>query len=157
MYLSKYSGAFELVHDLDLAIWYANQKVDNVYGVYGPFSDYEFESPDTIELLLSFENKCVATVHLDFFQTPRRRIMELIGVGGVITIEFSTWDEAIIRSYKKSEGKWNEIRMKTERNDMFIDEDCEFLDLAMQNKPMKCNIDEASKSLLAIEKDYKPY
>ena len=157
MYLSKYSGAFELVHDLDLAIWYANQKVDSVFGVYGPFSDYEFESPDTVELLLKFENKCVATVHLDFFQTPRRRFMELIGVGGVITVEFSTWDEAIIRSYKKSEGKWNEIRMATERNDMFIDEDSEFLDLAMQNKPMKCDIDEASKSLIAIETVYKPY
>lgn len=157
MYLSKYSGAFELVHDLDLAIWFAEQDVIETYGVYGPFSDYEFESPDTVELLLKFENKCVATVHLDLFQTPRRRIMEIIGVGGVITIEFSTWNEATIRVYEKGKGGWIEEKLKTERNDMFIAEDSEFLDLSMQNKPMKCNIDEATKSLKAIEKVYKPY
>ena len=156
MYLSKYSGAFELVHDIDLAIWYANQNVKNVYGVYGPFSDYEFESPDTVELLMEFENKCVATVHLDFFQSPRRRMMELIGVGGVITVEFSSWDEATLSVYKKSEGKWDIQKFKTERNDMFRDENREFLTLAMQNKPMKCDVFEASKSLIAIEKVYKP-
>lgn len=157
MYLSKYSGAFELVHDLDLAIWFSGQSVCETYGVYGPFSDYEFESPDTVELLLKFENKCVATVHLDLFQTPRRRMMELIGVGGVITIEFSSWDEATIRIYEKSKGVWVEEKMQTQRNDMFVAEDSEFLDLAMQNKPMKCSIDEATKSLKAIEKVYKPY
>ncbi len=157
MYLSKYSGAFELVHDIDLAIWYADQNVKNVYGVYGAFSDYEFESPDTVELLMEFENKCVATVHLDFFQNPRRRMMELIGMDGVITVEFSSWDEATLSVYKKSEGKWDIQKFKTERNDMFRDENREFLELALQNKPMKCNIDEASKSLIAIEKVYKPY
>ena len=157
MYLSKYSGAFELVHDVDLAIWYADQNVKNVYGVYGAFSDYEFESPDTVEMLMEFENKCVATVHLDFFQNPRRRMMELIGSEGVITVEFSSWDEATLSVYKKSVGAWDIQKFKTERNDMFRDENREFLELALQNKPMKCDIDEASKSLVAIEKIYKPY
>ncbi len=157
MYLSKYSGVFELVHDIDLAIWCADQKVKNVYSVYGAFSDYEFESPDTVEMLMEFENKCVATVHLDFFQNPRRRMLELIGVGGVITVEFSSWDEATLSIYKKSEGKWDIQKIKTERNDMFLDENREFLTLALDNKPMKCDIDEASKSLIAIEKIYKPY
>jgi len=157
MYLSKYSGAFELVHDIDLAIWYADMKVKTVYGVYGSFSDYEFESPDTVEMLMEFENKCVATVHLDFFQNPRRRIIELIGTHGVITVEFSSWDEATLSVYKKSEGKWDVQKFKTERNDMFRDENREFLTLALENKPMKCNIEEAAKSLVAIEKIYKPY
>jgi predicted dehydrogenase len=70
MYLSKYSGAFEIVHDVDLAIWYADQEVEQVCGIYGPFSDHDFESPDTVEMLMKFKNKCIASVHLDFFRFP---------------------------------------------------------------------------------------
>lgn len=157
MYISKYSGAFEIVHDVDLAIWMSGKEVEDVYGVYGAFSDYEFESPDTVEMLFKLKDKAVATVHLDLFQSPRRRSLEIVGVGGVIIIEFSTWDEAIIKVYKKSEGVWQTTRLETQRNDMFIAEDSEFLNLAMKNKPMNCDIDQASVSLLAIEKIYKPY
>ena len=39
MYYSKYSGAFELVHDLDLAIWFAGQEIEEVQSVYGSYSD----------------------------------------------------------------------------------------------------------------------
>ena len=157
MYISKYSGAFEIVHDVDLAIWMSGQEVDEVYGVYGSFSDYEFESPDTAEILIKLKNKAVATVHLDFFQNPRRRNLEIIGVNGVITIEFSSWDEATVSMYNKFESKWKTTKIATKRNDMFIAEDSEFLDLAMKNEPMRCNIDQASASLLVIEKIYKPY
>ena len=157
MYLSKYSGAFELIHDLDLAIWFANQDINEVFGVYGPFSDYEFESPDTVEMIIKFKEKCTASVHLDFFQSPRRRVMELIGTKGVITIDFASWDEAFVNIYDKSNGKWEKKHIETQRNDMFFDENREFLDRALLNQPMDCNIDEALKSLKAVEKIYKPY
>ena len=41
---------------------------------------------------MDFEDRCVASVHLDFFQRPRRRQMELIGTEGVVTVEFARWD-----------------------------------------------------------------
>ena len=157
MYLCKYSGVFELVHDIDLAIWFADLPVKNVVGSYGAFSDYEFIAPDTVEMIMQFDGNCIASVHLDFFQSPRRRTMELICTKGIITIEFGSWDKAYIKIYEKESDKWEEIEMETRRNDMFIDEDSEFLTLAMQNKPMICSIDEASMSLLAVEKIYKPY
>jgi len=156
MYLSKYSGAFELVHDLDLAIWYANQEVKNVFGVCGPFSDYEFESPDTVEMLVEFKEKCVATVHLDMFQTPRRRKIELIATKGVITVEFASWDSATVEIYDES-AKWQSKHFDTDRNDMFFAENREFFDCIIDDNPIKCTIKEACKSLDAIEKVYKPY
>ncbi len=85
LYYARYSGAFELVHDLDLAIWFAGQEIENVQSVYGSFSDMVMYSPDTVEMLVRFRDRCVASVHLDFFQTPRRRQMDLIGTQGVIT------------------------------------------------------------------------
>lgn len=157
MYLCKYSGVFELVHDIDLAIWYAGLPIKEVYGSYGALSDYEFEAPDTVEMIIRFEDKCMASVHLDFFENPRRRSIELIGTEGIIIVEFASWDQAVTRVYQKNKGCWEESVMATERNDMFIDEDDEFLRLALDNKPMHCNIDEAAKSLLAVEKIYKPY
>lgn len=157
MYLSKYSGVFELVHDVDLAIWYAGLPVKEVCGLYGALSDYEFEAPDTVEMIMRFDGKCIASVHLDFFENPRRRSIELIGTDGVIVVEFASWDGSTIRVYDKKVGTWVERTIKTRRNDMFIDEDREFLERAMANLPMLCDIDEAAKSLLAIEKIYKPY
>ena len=157
MYLSKYSGAFELVHDIDLAIWLAGSEVEDVYGIYGSFSDYEFESPDTVEMLMKFKGKCTASVHLDFFQSPRRRVMEVIGTKGVITVDFASWDDAYVSVYKKSSGEWTKLHIPTRRNDMFEDENREFFNRAINNEEMICSIDEAAKSLKAVEKIYAPY
>ncbi|MHB8277078.1 MAG: hypothetical protein ACYDIA_05440 [Candidatus Humimicrobiaceae bacterium] len=41
---------------------------------------------------MPFENRCMATVPLDFFQSPRRRQIEIIGTGGVAIVEFASWD-----------------------------------------------------------------
>lgn len=155
MYYSKYSGTFELVHDLDLAIWFAGQPVKRVEGVYGSFSEMGMASPDTVEMLLEFQDRIVANVHLDFFQTPRRRTMDLIGWDGVIQIDFASWDHAQIRYYTKANGQWKTIDFKTQRNDMFIAEDSEFLDCVLDDKPVKIDVLEALKASAAIESIYK--
>jgi len=160
MYLSKYSGAFEMiVHNVDLAFWYSEQEVEKVYSVYGPFSDHDFESPDTIEMLLKFKNKCVASLHSDLFQMPRRVQMELIGTKGIITLDATSWDKAVVFVHEEN-GKNINTETKhfdTKRNDMFFAQSREFLDCALANLPVQCTIAEASKSLFAIEQIYKPY
>lgn len=157
MYYAKYSGAFELVHDLDLAIWFAGQEIESVQSIYGSFSDMGMESPDTIEMLLKFRDRCVANVHLDFFQSPRRRQIDLIGMNGVITVEFASWDEATLSVYTRETGAWQRETLSTRRNDMFRDEDREFLEAVLHDRPILCTIDEALKSLTAIASVYKPY
>lgn len=149
-YYVKYSGAFELIHDLDLAIWFADQNVKRAFGVYGAFCDIGFEAPDTVELLLEFEDRCAATVHLDFFQRPRRRTIELIGTNGVITVEFASWDEYTLSVYDTGKRAWESSTEKTARNDMFRDEDREFLQAISEDKPILCSIEEARKSLEVV-------
>lgn len=151
LYYAKYSGAFELMHDLDLAIWYSGQQVKNVYSVFGSYSDIDIEAPDIVEFLLDFEDRCIATVHLDFFQSPRRRQMELIGTNGVIIIEFASWDEYILSVYTRKKRIWEKETCKSARDDMFRDEDQEFLECIAHNQPVMCNIQEACKSLRVIE------
>jgi len=140
LYYAKYSGAFELVHDLDLAIWFAGQEIESVQSVYGSFSDMGMESPDTVEMLLKFKDRCVANVHLDFFQTPRRRQIDLIGTGGVITVEFASWDEATLSVFTREAGQWHRETTPTRRNDMFAAEDGEFLACVTQDQPVRCTV-----------------
>ena len=154
MYYSKYSGAFELVHDLDLALWYSGQEVEEVYSVYGPFSDMGMESPDSVELLLRFKDRGAANVHLDFYQHPRRRQIDLMGVKGTITVEFASWDEATLSYCNTDIRRWERTTYKTARNDMFRDEDAEFLNAVLGEGEISCTIDEAMRSLSVIEKVY---
>lgn len=156
MYYSKYSGAFELVHDLDLAIWFAGQKVIQVYSVYGSFSDMGMQSPDTIELLLRFEDRLAASVHLDFYQYPRTRKIDLQGVKGTVSVEFASWDEATLSIWATDTRQWERTTYRTKRNDMFCDEDTQFLDALIGNTQISCTMDEAQKSLSVIEQVYTP-
>lgn len=151
LYYAKYSGAFELVHDLDLAIWFAGQSVKKVYSVFGSFSDIGIEAPDIVEFLMEFEDRCVATVHLDFFQMPRRRYIELIGTESVLIIEFGSWDEYSIFLYNKQTKVWESNTYKSNRDDMFRDEDYEFLEAVVHDKPIICDIWEGCKSLKVME------
>ncbi|MFZ2658042.1 MAG: Gfo/Idh/MocA family oxidoreductase, partial [Victivallales bacterium] len=151
LFSSKYSGSFDLMHDIDLALWFADRPVKNVFSVHGAYSDIGIEAPDVVELLLEFEGKCVATVHLDFFQRPRRRQMELIGTEGVMTIEFGSWDEYTISVYDVKKAKWDTSTEKTTRDDMFIKEDSAFLKAVSGDEAITCGLEEALKSLKVVQ------
>ncbi len=155
MYYSKYSGTFELVHDLDLAIWFAGQKIKRVEGVYGSFSEMGMASPDIAELLVEFEDRLVANVHLDFFQFPRRRTIDLIGWDGVLQVEFASWDHAQLKYFTKETNEWKTIEFETKRNDMFVAEDSEFLRCIQTGEEVSINIMEGLKASAAIESVYK--
>ena len=155
MYYSKYSGAFELVHDLDLALWYSGQRVTEAHAVYGSFSDMGMESPDSVELLLRLEDRMAATVHLDFYQHPRRRQIELMGVKGTVTVEFASWDKATLSWYNTDTRKWTVTEYATARNDMFRDEDLEFLRAVAEDGEIRCTVDEALRALRVVESVYR--
>jgi predicted dehydrogenase len=144
-------GAFDLMHDIDLAIWYAGQDVARVESVFGQYSDIGMEAPDVVEVLMGFEDRCCASVHLDFFQRPRRRQIELIGTEGVITVEFASWDECTVSIWSNAVGAWEHTTTPTNRDDMFRDEDSAFLEAVVTDAPIHCTIAEAVKSVAVVE------
>ena len=152
-YYAVYSGAFELVHDLDLAIWLADQPIVEVQGMHGTHSDMEITSPDTAEVLVRFEDRVMASVHLDLYQKPRRRQIDLLGTQGTMIVDISSWDEATVSVGK--DDQWTGTRFKTARNDMFIAEDREFLHCIVADEPIKCTIAESLKSLRAVYSVYQ--
>ncbi len=150
LYLAKYNGAFELMHDIDLAIWFAGQDVKSVQGIHGRFSDIGIEAPDLVDLLLEFPDRCTASVHLDFFELPRRRFLELMGTRGTITVEFAAWNECTVSVFDVYSRAWAADVMKTDRDDMIRDEDREFLRACAEDLPIACSLAEGAKSLRVV-------
>jgi predicted dehydrogenase len=150
LFSAQRGGAFDLMHDIDLTIWYAGQSVRAIHAFGGTYSDIGIAAPDVAEILIDFQDRCIASVHLDFFQRPRRRQIELIGTTGVIIVEFARWDHCVVSVYESAQGKWQIEEMITDRDDMFIAEDREFLQAIAEDKPIACTVAEARKSLEVV-------
>ena len=152
LYTAKYCGAFDLTHEVDLAVWYANLPVRRVASFSGTYSDIGIEAPDVAEILIEFAGPLLASVHLDFFQRPRRRMTELICTGGVITIEFASWNRCTVSVFDAAEGAWTHDEFATDRDDMFRSEDREFLEAVAGDRGVSCDFGEARKSLEVVVK-----
>ncbi|MEW5720794.1 MAG: Gfo/Idh/MocA family oxidoreductase [Chloroflexota bacterium] len=150
LFSAQRGGAFDLMHDIDLAIWYAGQPVRAIRAFSGSYSDIGITAPDVAEILIDFQNRVLASVHLDFFQRPRRRQIELIGTAGVIIVEFARWEFCAVSVCEATSGKWSIEEMATDRDDMFAAENREFLQAVAENKPIACTIAEARKSLEVV-------
>ncbi len=145
-YYVKYSGAFELIHDLDLALHFAGEDVLECSGMCGSYAELGFESPDCVEILLRF-NSCLANVHLDFFQSPRTRVFTLAGTQGKLSLEFADWNQCTVTIFTRQDGKTVEEHIKTERNDMFVDESLSFFDAVLGKNDNVLPLSEGKKSL----------
>jgi predicted dehydrogenase len=150
LFTSTSIGAFDLMHDIDLAIWYAGGSIRKVSCLSGNFSDIGIEAPDVVEMLLQFDHRCLASIHLDLFQKLRRRIIELLCTNGVITVEFGRWDKCTISVHEPGRGDWECEEIATDRDDMFRAEDREFLESVAEDKPIPCTISDARQSLQAV-------
>ncbi len=145
-YCVKYSGAFELIHDLDLALWFAGKPMLRSESYWGSFASLGFESPDTAEIILDFGDS-LASVHLDFFQSPRRRQFEVMGTEGTVTVEFADWNAFTVRLFTRKSGCWKEESSTTSRNTMFELQSREFLNAILHGSGVTCTLEEGKKSL----------
>jgi predicted dehydrogenase len=151
LYLAKRGGALELIHAIDLAIWYAAHPMREILALSRNYSDIGIEAPDFVEILIDFEGRCMASVHLDFFQRPRRCEIELICTEGEMVVDFSRWDRCTVGVFEAAKGEWEREELVTERDNMFRAEDKEFLQAVAEDGPIRCTIAEARKSVEVIQ------
>ena len=149
-YYSKYSGALDLVHDIDLAIWYADRPIRTVKAVHGSYTDLGMQAPDVAEIIIDFEDRCLASIHVDFFQHPRRRGTELLGVDGSIHIRHISWGAYTIDIYNRHTDVIETIAGTSDRDDMFKAEDQTFLHAAANDLPIACGLAEGKKSVHVV-------
>ena len=144
---SKMGGGptLTLSHDIDLALWFCNQKVKNKYINLNYGSILDIKTHHGSDIILKFRNNTTANIHLDFYQNPPKRTIEIVGTLGRLEFDYfsSTLKHFLsnttkVKSYKLS---------KFNRNDMFVDEMRHFFYCIKNNLRPPISIDESIKSL----------
>jgi hypothetical protein len=133
-----------------LALWFAQSPVKTVKAVYESYSDIGLEAPDVAEILIGFEDRRLASVHLNFFRHPQARLTELLGTEGMISIDLSECDAYTLTIHDAASGVTESSRHRTERDDMYVVEDEHFLRCVAEDAPVTCTIAEARKSVEVI-------
>ena len=71
-----------LSHDIDLALWFCNQKVKKKYINFNYGSILNIKTHHGSDIILKFKNNTTANIHLDFYQNPPKRTIEIVGTLG---------------------------------------------------------------------------
>lgn len=129
VYIARPGGGVTLdyLHEIDFVQWIVNAPVQQVFAFSGQLSDVEMQADDTAELLLRFDNRVLASIHLDVFQRGKRRQSEFLGTEGTVIIDLADWRRCAIRIYSPERDEWTTESIAMERDDLFIAEDRTFL------------------------------
>lgn len=150
LFTTQTTGAFDLMHEVDLAVWYANGPPRWVTAMTGNHSDVPMKAPDLAEILVEFNGGVIGSIHLDFFQRARRRITELLGTEGSILVEFASWEHCTVSVYTAHDRTWTHRTIPIERDDMFRTEDQAFLECVARRTPVPVDAQTAKHSVAIV-------
>lgn len=138
-----------LCHPLDYCRWLFGE-VRSVTALTGKVSDLDLDVEDFAEIILTTENDCVGSVHLDYFQRPPSHWIEINCEKGQIR-----WDNADggARIYNAENDSWESIEPPKgfQRNDLFLAEIEHFLDLLKGASASRCTLADGIAALKLTE------
>jgi len=106
------------------------------------------------EVLLTFENQIIASVHLNYLQQPPEHRLEIIGTKGVIKWDY--YQKNVNMAVRNERGQVLEESFSApdnfHRNDMFLEEMVHFRDVIDKNIMPLCTLEDGIRALdLALE------
>jgi predicted dehydrogenase len=134
---------------LDYVRWLFGEGI-TLSAVTGQISDLELDVEDLAEITLRFENACVGSIHLDYFQRPPRHWLEVnCGKGHI------HWDNqsGSARIFHVEGDKWENLDppVDFERNDLFLAEMRHFLEIVNGEADAQVNLADGIKALQLTE------
>lgn len=128
------------IHELDYVYWFFGNPIE-IFSFTGKFSDLGISADDLSTILMKFKNKCIAEVHLDYFQRPAFRSCKIIGTKGT-----AYWNSETnsVRVYDIETKKWT-TRLKQKHYDVnltYVDEINYFINSVKKRKKMHNDIKE---------------
>ncbi len=139
-----------LCHPLDYSRWLFGEP-RSVTALTGRVSDLDLDVEDFAEIILTFNNDCVGSIHLDYFQRPASHWFEINCEKGQIH-----WDDAdgIARIYWVGDGSWEFIEPPHgfQRNDLFLSEIQHFLNVVKGTESSRCTLQDGAAALKLSEK-----
>lgn len=138
-----------LCHPLDYLRWIIGE-IRAVSAHTAHASDLELDVEDVAEILVDFDNGCIGSVHLDYFQRPPAHWLEINASEGQIHWENET---ASARVYHASGKTWETIAPPEgfERNVLFLEEMRHFIALAGGGVSSRCDLEDGLRALQITE------
>jgi predicted dehydrogenase len=134
-------------HFLDLAVWLFGMPA-GVFGLSEKLSDLEITSDDNVDAVLVYPRGLRVVLHLDLYGRPHDRSVSVVGERGTLQCLF---EPHRLRRSEAASGGWEETRFDCERNDMFVAEAREFLDVLAGRARPSCTIDDGVRVLRLVE------
>ncbi|MEQ8352747.1 MAG: Gfo/Idh/MocA family oxidoreductase [Leptospiraceae bacterium] len=113
-------------HDIDYLYWFLGRP-ERVLAIGGKMTPLDGDAEDMVKVLFQYQDRSIASLHIDYWQRPHRRVFDLIGTKGTIT-----WDYEA-KTLEHSDHSTGEVQTENldpefERNHTFIDEVSEFIE-----------------------------
>jgi predicted dehydrogenase len=108
---------FELIHEIDMAVYLFGKPVSSVSSVAIKSSDLEIETEDISEILFLSETNVIISIHQDYLNREYRRTIEIVGEKGTLDCDLKTSEIKIVS------GNGKAVQMETlpfMRNDMYL-------------------------------------
>jgi predicted dehydrogenase len=134
--------ALTLSHDIDLAIYLADSSVNSAHIMKNYKSKLEVDVESGAEIILQFENKITANIHLNFYEKQKERFLKLVFDEASFHFDFFH-SSLTIHSIKKSEI----IQLKAfDRNDLFVSQTKWFFEQIRQTNRTEISFEQIKSS-----------
>jgi predicted dehydrogenase len=133
-------------HFIDLMLWFFGTP-SAVTGNVEHLSNLEITTDDNVDMIVRYPNNFRVTIHLDLFGRPHQKSITVVGEDGTLECLF---DPNIV-SESVQGGESVITRFECERNDMFLAEAKEFLDVIEGGKAVSCSLDDGVEVLRTVE------
>ncbi len=112
-------------HFVDLMLWLFGLP-ESVIGRAEKLSDLEIETDDNVDVLAVYPDNLRVAIHLDLYGRPHERSVSVVGERGTLQ-----WlhEGNLVRFSDQEAGGWETTTFECERNEMFLGEARELLEL----------------------------
>ncbi|MBT3274770.1 MAG: Gfo/Idh/MocA family oxidoreductase, partial [Spirochaetales bacterium] len=150
-YQADLNGALlmDYAHQPDIVYWLTGKKPKGVYcsGVYGGNIDLS-SNPNALTMVWDYEEPLVATIMLNYLQSPERNECEIVGDKGWAVYDMKSGELRI--GNRENESVSSQI-FEMERDSMYIEEHRVFLESMDQGRSLSSPAEEAIVSMEIIE------
>ncbi len=126
-------------HQVSLAQMFTGN-VASVCGMYSNSGLLGVEVEDTVDAMLVFAEGSTANIHMNLWQMPSEVAIVLVGTKG--SLRYCGESESV-GLCSEINGPWSQTRIRAERDDNYIAEASNFLNVIEGKEKVRCSIEEA--------------
>jgi predicted dehydrogenase len=135
-------------HFVDLMLWFFGVP-DRLFARVEKLSNLEISTDDFVTVSAAYSNGLRVSIQLDLFGRPHEKQITVVGETGTLRCLF---DPNEVQVGSGPESKWMVESFAVERNDMFMAEAKEFLEMiGSENAHISCTVSDGCRALEIVE------